>query len=59
MVSEPDLFISYVRSDDQPLMAGQAGWISNFHKVLAIRLEMLRLLNKRAIEIEKSKIIIQ
>ena len=42
MEFEPDLFISYAHLDDQPLMDGQTGWISTFHKVLAIRLAMLR-----------------
>ena len=27
-----DVFISYAHIDDQPMMEGQRGWISQFHR---------------------------
>ena len=31
---EHDIFISYAHIDDTPLMAGEEGWVSEFHKSL-------------------------
>ncbi len=39
---ENDIFISYANIDNQPLSEGQSGWISDFHRVLEIRLAQLR-----------------
>jgi hypothetical protein len=36
-----DLFISYAHLDNQPLVAGEEGWVSNLHKLLKIRLSQL------------------
>ncbi len=41
MKFENDIFVSYAHIDDQPLMEGQKGWISSFHRVLEIRLGQL------------------
>ena len=41
MTFENDIFISYAHIDDQPLVEGQKGWISNFHRALEIRLAQL------------------
>ena len=38
MSFENDIFISYAHIDDQPLVEGQKGWISSFHRALEIRL---------------------
>ncbi len=38
---ENDIFISYAHIDDQPLVEGQKGWISSFHRALEIRLAQL------------------
>lgn len=39
---EKDLFISYAHIDNQSLIPDQEGWISTFHKALAIRLSQIR-----------------
>ncbi len=39
---EKDVFISYAQVDDQPFAPGQAGWVSNLHRALELRLEQLR-----------------
>ena len=33
-----DIFVSYAHIDDQPLVEGQKGWISSFHRALEVRL---------------------
>lgn len=35
---ESDLFISYARLDDQALLEGQPGWVSNLHRILEVRI---------------------
>jgi hypothetical protein len=34
---EEEAFISYAHLDDQSLIEGKQGWVSNFHRVLQIR----------------------
>ena len=41
MKFENDIFVSYAHIDDQPLVEGQKGWVSSFHRVLEIRLGQL------------------
>ncbi len=41
MKFEKDIFISYAHIDDEPLVESQNGWITEFHRVLAIRLSQL------------------
>lgn len=41
MKFENDVFVSYAHIDDQPLIEGQKGWITSFHRVLEIRLGQL------------------
>jgi hypothetical protein len=41
MKFENDVFVSYAHIDDQPLVEGQKGWITSFHRVLEIRLGQL------------------
>jgi hypothetical protein len=41
MSFENDIFISYAHIDDQPLVEGQKGWVSSFHRALEIRLAQL------------------
>jgi hypothetical protein len=41
MKFERELFISYAHIDDQPLVEGRSGWVSDFHRVLEIRLSQL------------------
>jgi hypothetical protein len=41
MSFENDVFISYAHIDDLPLVEGQKGWISSFHRALDIRLAQL------------------
>ncbi len=41
MTFENDIFISYAHIDDQPLVEGQKGWVSSFHRALEIRLAQL------------------
>ena len=36
-----DVFISYAHIDDQPLTEGEKGWITQFHRVLEVRLGQL------------------
>jgi hypothetical protein len=36
-----DILISYAHIDDQPLSEGSAGWISQFHRNLEVRLSQL------------------
>ena len=36
-----DVFISYAHLDNEPLLEGETGWISDFHAVLEKRLSML------------------
>ena len=36
-----DVFISYAHIDDQPLTEGQKGWITQFHRILEVRLGQL------------------
>ena len=36
-----DVFISYAHIDDQPLTQGQKGWITQFHRILEVRLGQL------------------
>ncbi len=40
-MEQPDIFISYAHLDNQPLVDGQAGWVTNLHRVLEKRLSML------------------
>jgi hypothetical protein len=37
MTFDEDAFISYAHLDDQSLIEGKQGWVSNFHRVLQIR----------------------
>ena len=41
MPFDADAFISYAHLDDQELIEGQKGWISNFHRALDIRVGQL------------------
>lgn len=41
MQFEKDIFISYAHIDDEALIEGQKGWISEFHRALEIRLAQL------------------
>jgi hypothetical protein len=41
MSFEHDVFISYAHLDDEPLVAGEPGWITELHSVLEKRLAML------------------
>ncbi|HXU29121.1 MAG TPA: hypothetical protein VN851_00970 [Thermoanaerobaculia bacterium] len=41
MKFENDLLISYAHIDDQPLLEGQAGWVSTLHRILEIRVAQL------------------
>ena len=41
MKFEKDIFISYAHIDDEPLVESQNGWITEFHRVLGIRLSQL------------------
>lgn len=36
-----DIFISYAHIDDEPILEGESGWISEFHAILEKRLAML------------------
>lgn len=36
-----DIFISYAHIDDEPLVEGERGWVSEFHRSLEIRLSQL------------------
>jgi hypothetical protein len=36
-----DIFISYAHIDDRPLTEGQRGWVSQFHRILELRLAQL------------------
>jgi hypothetical protein len=36
-----DIFISYAHIDDQPMLEGQRGWISQFHRSLEVRMSQL------------------
>lgn len=38
---EKDIFISYAHIDDEPLVEGERGWVSEFHRSLEIRLAQL------------------
>ncbi len=38
---EHDVFVSYAHIDDQALIEGQKGWITNLHRALKIRLSQL------------------
>ena len=38
---ENDIFISYAHLDNEPLVQGTEGWISNFHHALQVRLRQL------------------
>ncbi|MEM7585652.1 MAG: DUF4062 domain-containing protein [Acidobacteriota bacterium] len=38
---DSDIFVSYAHIDDQALIEGQKGWISNLHRALEIRLAQL------------------
>ncbi len=38
---ESDVFVSYAHIDDQALVEGQKGWITNLHRALEIRLAQL------------------
>src|SRR3954466_6099023 len=40
MTFEQNLFISYAHIDDQPLVPGQQGWITQFHATLEALLSM-------------------
>lgn len=41
MKFEKDIFISYAHIDDESLIEGQKGWVSEFHRALEIRLAQL------------------
>ena len=38
---ENEIFISYAHLDNEPLVRGDDGWISNFHRALEIRVAQL------------------
>ena len=40
-LKDSDVFISYAPIDNRPLSPGQSGWISQFHRNLATRMEQL------------------
>lgn len=42
MAFEHDFFISYAHIDDQALVAGEQGWISELHRLLEIRVGQMR-----------------
>ena len=37
MQVENDIFISYAHLDDESLIQGQPGWVSNLHRAMEIR----------------------
>jgi len=41
MAFEHDFLISYAHIDDQPLIAGESGWVSQLHRLLEIRVGQL------------------
>ncbi|TND04550.1 MAG: hypothetical protein FD123_3819 [Bacteroidetes bacterium] len=41
MTFEKDIFISYAHIDDEPLVEGERGWVSEFHRSLEVRLAQL------------------
>ena len=41
MTFEKDIFISYAHIDDRPLVEGEKGWITEFHRALEVRLSQL------------------
>ena len=41
MKFKKDIFISYAHIDDESLMEGESGWITEFHRSLEIRLAQL------------------
>ena len=41
MQFEKDILISYAPIDDQPLIEGEKGWVSEFHRSLQLRLAQL------------------
>lgn len=41
MAFEKDIFISYAHIDDEPLVEGGRGWVSEFHRSLEVRLAQL------------------
>jgi predicted Ser/Thr protein kinase len=40
-IPDSDVFISYATADDRPLTADQAGWVTQFHRDLEVRIEQL------------------
>lgn len=42
MNSDKDVFISYSHIDDQPVEEGKPGWVADFHRHLATRLNKIR-----------------
>jgi serine/threonine protein kinase len=41
LLKESDIFISYAGIDDQPLLDGRQGWVSQLHRNLELRLQQL------------------
>jgi hypothetical protein len=41
MVLEGDVFISYAHDDNEPVIKGETGWVSKFHRALEVRLGQL------------------
>jgi hypothetical protein len=41
LLKESDIFISYAGIDDQPLLEGRQGWVSQLHRNLEVRLQQL------------------
>jgi hypothetical protein len=42
MAFEHDFLISYAHIDNEPLIAGEQGWISELHRLLEIRVGQVR-----------------
>jgi serine/threonine protein kinase len=40
-LKDSDIFLSYASIDDQPVVSGRQGWITQFHRNLKVRLEQL------------------
>jgi len=41
MALDIDIYISYAHIDDQPMSAGERGWVAQFHRALELRLSQL------------------
>jgi len=41
VLKESDIFINYAGIDDQPVIEGRQGWVSQLHRNLELRLQQL------------------